>query len=60
MAFYRTDMRYDKGIEMIGKLEGEQKTYIKYVFDEKDKYISKLQNKINEMQEVFKGIKKFI
>lgn len=60
MAFYIPDYDYKKGKELAEKLTGEEGELIKYYIKKKDEHIDKLNERIKEMSDVFKGIAKFV
>lgn len=59
MAVYIPDYQYINGKEALEKLDTPQGELIRYYVSENEKYTKKLQEKIDEMQKVFDGIKKY-
>jgi hypothetical protein len=60
MALLIRDYKYEKGKELLESLKGEQGDMIRHYVSENEKVAQKLRDQINEMQEVFNGIKKYI
>jgi len=60
MALYTPDYQYINGKEALEKLDTPQGELIRYYVAENKKYADKLQERINEMQKVFDGIKKYM
>ena len=59
MALYKPDHDYQSGKKMLEELKGVQGELIRYYVEKKEKHAKKLQERIDEMQKVFDGIKKY-
>ena len=60
MALYTPDYKYQQGKKLLEELENPQGDLIRYYVAENEKHANRLQEKINEMQQVFNLLKKFI
>ena len=59
MAYYRPDYDAINGKKHLEEMKGEKGRLIKYYVKTQDEQIKKLNKRIDEMQEVFNGIKRF-
>lgn len=59
MAIYTPDWEYQKGKEALEELEHPLKAEILHYIKVKDDYAKDLQKRIDEMQAIFNGIRKF-
>lgn len=59
MALSRPDYKYQNGKKHLEELDGEKGDLIRYYVQEKDKHTEALLKQIEEMREVFNGIRKF-
>ena len=60
MALYTPDYDYQNGKKFLEELKTPQANLIRYYVKKQDDYIEKLQKRIDEMQNVFDGIKKYV
>ena len=59
MAIFTRDTEYEKGKELLEKLEGVEGDLIRYYVSSKDELIEKQQETIRQMKAVFKSFKFF-
>lgn len=59
MTLYTPDWDYDKGEKMLKELKGIEGDMIRHYVEKNEKYTQSLKKQIDEMQEVFNGIRKY-
>ena len=59
MTLFTRDLKYEQGKKLVDDLEGDQGDLIRYFVEENERHYKRQQDRIDEMQKVFEGIRRF-